>query len=111
MLHTVTTERRQHRRYLVEGKAVIRTDNGHWDGHLVDVGGGGILLLSRDAAVTVGEPVEVRCAVKGYPLEIQASGRVARTDSHAIGISFAETPAELEEVLLWLEASFMAALI
>lgn len=111
MVHTVTTERRQHRRYLIEGKAVIRTESGQWEGHVVDVGGGGILLLSRAAAVTVGEPVEVRFAIEGYPLEIQATGRVARSDSHAIGIAFAETPAELEEVLLWLEAGFLAALI
>jgi len=111
MVHTVTTERRQHRRYLIEGKAVIRTSAGQWEGRLVDVGAGGILLLSRVASVRVGEPIEVRFAIEGYPLEIQAAGRVARTDSYAIGIVFAETPAELEEVLLWLEANFLAALI
>ena len=111
MVHSVTTERRQHRRYLVEGKAVIRTSSGQFPCEVVDIGGGGILLLSREAAVTIGEPVEVRFGIEGYPIELQAEGRVARTDSHAIGIVFAEAPAELDEALLWLEANFLAALL
>ena len=111
MLHSVTTERRQHRRFLIEGKAVIRASSGQFRGELVDVGGGGILLLSRNASLTVGEPVEVRFAIAGWPVEIQGAGRVARTDSNAVGIAFAETPAELEEAILWLEASFLAALL
>ena len=111
MVHSVTTERRQHRRYLVEGKAVIRTSSGQFRAEVVDVGAGGVLLLCRTPKVTVGEPIEVRFAIAGWPVEIQAAGRVARTDSNAIGIAFAETPAELEEALLWLEASFLAAML
>jgi hypothetical protein len=111
MVHSVTTERRQHKRYLIDGKAVIRTSSGQFRCELVDVGGGGLLLLCRSAKVTVGEPVDVRFAIAGWPIEIQASGRVARTDSNAIGIAFAEPPAELEEAILWLEASFLAALL
>ena len=111
MVHSVTTDRRQHRRYLIEGKAIVRTSSGQFSGEVVDVGNGGVLLLSRTASVTVGEPIEVRFAIAGWPVEIQAAGRVARTDSNAVGIAFAETPAELEEALLWLEASFLAALL
>jgi len=111
MVHSVTTERRQHRRFLIEGKAIARTSSGQFRGEVVDIGAKGILLLSRTASVVIGEPIEVRFAIAGWPVEIQAAGRVARTDSNAIGIAFAETPAELEEALLWLEASFLAALL
>ncbi len=110
MVHSVTTERRQYRRYVVEGKAVISTSSGQYAAELVDVGKGGVLLLTQKDAVTVGEPVEVRFTIADYPVEVLASGRVARTDTHAIGIVFAEVPAELDEAVLWLEAGFMAAL-
>ena len=110
MLHTVTTERRQHKRYLVNGKAVIRTAAGSFPGELVDVGAGGVLLFTR-AAVSVGEPLETRFAIEGYPLEMKAKGRVARTEPGVVGIAFAETPPDLEEALLWLEADFLAALL
>ena len=110
MVHSSASERRQHRRYLVEGKAVVTTASGRFDAQLVDVGKGGVLLLAPSNAVTVGERVEVRFAIAGYPAEIEASGRVARTDTHAVGIAFAEVPAALDEAILWLEAGFMAAL-
>ena len=110
MLHTVTTERRQHKRYLVNGKAVIRTAVGSFSGELVDVGAGGLLLFSR-AAVCVGEPLETRFAIEGYPVEMKAKGRVARTEPGVVGIAFAETPPDLEEALLWLEAMFLTAML
>lgn len=110
MLHTVTTERRQHKRYLVDGKAIIRASSGEFPGTLVDVGGGGLLLLSR-AAVRIGEPLQARFSIQGYPLEITAKGRVARTEPNVVSIAFAETPPDLEEALLWLEAGFLAALL
>ena len=110
MLHTVTTERRQHKRYLVNGKAVIRTAAGSFSGELVDVGAGGVLLFSR-APVSVGEPLETRFAVEGYPVEMKAKGRVARTEPGVVGIAFAETPPDLEEALLWLEAMFLTAML
>ena len=110
MVHTVTTERRQHRRYIVDGKAILRTAAGQAPGSLVDVGAGGILLLSR-GAVCVGESLEVRFAIQGYPVEMKATGRVARTEPGVIGIAFAETPPDLEEALLWLEAEFLAAFL
>ena len=110
MVHSVTTERRQHRRHLVEGKAVISAPTGRFAAELVDVGKGGVLVLTQRDAVAVGEPVDFRFTIAGYPVEVLAKGRVARTDTHAVGIAFAEVPAELDEALLWLEAGFMAAL-
>lgn len=110
MLHTVTTERRQNKRYLVDGKAIIRTSSGEFPGTLVDVGVGGLLLLTR-AAARVGEPMETRFTIQGYPIEIKAAGRVARSEPGVVGIAFAETPPDLEEALLWLEADFLAALL
>ena len=110
MLHSVTTERRQHKRYLVKGKAVIRTVAGSFPGELVDVGAGGLLLFAR-AAVRVGDLLETRFAIEGYPIEFKVTGRVARTEPGVVGIAFAEAPPDLEEALLWLEAEFLAALL
>lgn len=110
MLHSVTTDRRQHRRYLVTGKAVLNTPSGEIAGELVDVGPGGLLLLSN-ATPPLGEPVEVRFTMEDYPLEVRAEGRVVHTDVAVVGIAFQEESESLEEVLLWLEAGFIAQLL
>ena len=110
MVHSVTTEHRQHRRYLVEGTAIVNTSSDQFAAELVDVGQGGVLLLAPKDSVTVGEPIEVRFTIVVYPVEIQASGRVARTDTHAIGIAFSEASPELDGAFLWLEAGFLATL-
>jgi hypothetical protein len=106
----VHSERRQHRRYVVEGKAIISSPSGELRAQLVDVGKGGVLVLAQSGAVTVGEQIDVRFTIEGYPVELQASGRVARTDTHAIGIAFAEVPTEFDEAILWLEAGFIATM-
>ena len=111
MIHSVTTERRQHRRYLVEGKSTSCTSAGQFTAELVDVGDGGALLLSRSTSVTVGEPIEARFAIAGYPMEVQAKGRVARADTHVIGIAFTEPPPGLDELILWLEAGFLSTIL
>ena len=110
MVHSDTSERRQHRRHLVEGKAIVKTDSGKFQAQLVDLGRGGVLVLGPVNSVQVGEQVRVRFAMAGYPLEIEASGTVVRTEEHAIGISFTEVPVDLDEAILWLEAGFLATL-
>lgn len=75
---------------------------------MVDLGRGGVLVLASSNSVKVGEQVRVRFALSGYPLEIEASGNVVRTDEHAIGVSFTEAPVDLDEAILWLEAGFLA---
>ena len=107
MLHS---ERRQHRRYLVEGKAVVKTSRGQVAAVLVDLGSGGVLLLAPSDSVTVGEQIDVRLAIAGYPDEIEVKARVARIDTHAIGITFVDPPVELDKAILWLEAGFLSAL-
>jgi len=77
---------------------------------MVDLGRGGVLVLAPVGSVTVGEEVRVRFALTGYPLEIETSGRVIRTDDHALGISFTDVPVDLDEAILWLEAGFLATL-
>jgi hypothetical protein len=47
----------------------------------------------------------------GYPIEIEASGKVVRTDDHAIGVAFTEVPVDLDEAMLWLEAGFIATVL
>lgn len=110
MVHSTANDRRQHRRYLTEGKAVIAVGPKQLNAQIVDVGKGGALVLAPNHALTVGEQVEVRVAIAGYPASVSVSGRVARTDTHAIGISFSEIPVELEEAVLWLEAEFLATM-
>lgn len=109
MLHTVTIDRRQSKRYLVVGKAVLRMSRGIATGELVDVGRGGLQVL-MDAPPPVGESLWVQFAVQGYPLEVKSIGQVVRSEAGFVGIAFPEDHPDLEEVLLWLEAGFLAAL-
>jgi hypothetical protein len=110
MVHSGPGERRQHKRHLVEGKAIIKTASGKFPAQMVDLGRGGALVLAASGSVKVGEQVRVRFALEGYPLEIETSGTVVRTDQHAIGVAFGEVPVDLDEALLWLEAGFIATL-
>jgi len=110
MVHSDTSERRQHRRHLVEGRAIVKTATGKFPAQLVDLGRGGVLVLGPVNSVQVGEEVRVRFAMEGYPLEIEASGQVVRTEDHAVGVAFTEVPVDLDEAILWLEAGFFATL-
>ena len=111
VLHSETADRRQHKRYLVEGKAIIKRVSEKFPAQVVDIGRGGILVLaSANRGITVGEEIRVRFALAGYPLEIEVGGKVVRTDTHAIGVAFTEVPVDLDEAILWLEANFLATL-
>ena len=110
MIHSVSSDRRQDRRYLVVGTGVIRTSRGEFPAELVNVGTGGMLAFC-DAAFPLGERVDVRFHVQDYPLEVKVPGRVVHTAVGLVGITIPEEPEELEEVLLWLEAGFMACLL
>jgi PilZ domain len=105
------SERRQHKRYLAEGNAVVNTVWGQVAAQLIDLGRGGVLLLATEGPAKAGEQIDVRFAIAGYPFEIRAKGQVVRTDSNAIGIAFADPPAELEKALLWLEAGSLSGLV
>jgi hypothetical protein len=59
----------------------------------------------------LGERVDVKFQVQDYPLEVHVKGRVVHTAIGLVGIGFLEEPEELDEVLLWLEAGFLACLI
>ena len=110
MVHSVTTDRRQGRRYLVVGTSVITTGKGSVPAELVNVGSGGLLAFC-DGNLSLGERVEVQFKVQDYPLEVRVKGRVVHTAVGLVGIGFLEEPEELDEVLLWLEAGFLACLI
>ena len=110
MVHSVSTDRRQGRRYLIVGKAVICTTKEQIAAELVNVGSGGMLAFC-DGALALGELVEVRFQVQDYPLEVQMKGRVLHTAVGLVGIAFLEESEALDEVLLWLEAGFLACLI
>lgn len=110
MVHANSNERRQHRRHLVEGKAILKKASGNISAQLVDLGRGGALVLAPLNSVTVGEPVRIRFAMSGYPIEMEVSGKVVRTEDHAVGIAFTEVPVDLDEAILWLEAGFIATM-
>ena len=110
MVHSVTTDRRQGRRYLIVGTAIISTAKDNLPAELVNVGSGGMLAFC-DSPLSLGERVEVRFQVQDYPLEVKVQGRIVHTAVGLIGIGFLEEPESLDEVLLWLEAGFLACLI
>ena len=110
MVHSVTTDRRQGRRYLIVGKAIISTAKEQVEAELVNVGSGGMLAFC-DSALPLGERVDVRFQVQDYPLDVEVKGRVVHTVVGLVGIGFLEEPESLDEVLLWLEAGFLACLI
>jgi hypothetical protein len=110
MVHSVTTDRRQVKRYLVVGTAVIATSKDQFPAELINIGSGGMLTFC-DAALSLQERVEVRVQVQDYPLEVRVQGRIVHTAVGLIGIAFLDEPQSLDEVLLWLEAGFLACLI
>lgn len=107
MLHS---EHRQHKRYLTEGKVLVRTVGGQFVAELVDLGKAGALLLAGGDFVKVGEEIDVHLAIRNYPVAIETRGRVIRIDSNAIGIVFVDPPVELDKSILWLESGFLSAL-
>ena len=104
------TDRRKHKRYMAEGKAVIRSSFGTAPADIVNIGRGGFLAFCK-APVSIGDPLEVYFEIQGYPLEIQSKGRVVRKESGVLGMAFDAEPQEMEEILLWLEAGFLAAFL
>ena len=103
-------DRRQHKRFLVNGVASIEAGDKLIQGELLNVGAGGLLVLSP-AALAKGTPVHVRFIVKDYPLEISVQGTVAHSTESSVGVMFSEEPEGLDEILLWLEAGFLAAML
>jgi hypothetical protein len=107
----IYSERRQHKRYLVVGTAVVNSSSSEIAAELVGLSRGGVLVLAPSDSVTVGEKIRVRFAIADYPAEIEAKGQVTRIDTGTIAISFVDPPVELEEAVLWLEAGFFATLL
>jgi PilZ domain-containing protein len=110
MVHSGASDRRQGRRYLIVGTGIIRTARGEFQAELVNVGPGGMLAFC-DAALALGERAEVCFSVQDYPLEVKIQGRIVHSAVGLVGISFLDQPESLDEVMLWLEAGFMACLI
>ena len=103
-------DRRQHKRFLVNGVASLETGSESIQGELLNIGAGGLLILTA-ALLPQGTPVHARFIVKDYPLEVSVEGVVAHSNENTIGVMFSEEPDGLEEILLWLEAGFLAAML
>jgi hypothetical protein len=110
-VHSATDDRREGRRYLVVGKGIITTSSGQeYSAELVNIGPGGMLTFC-DGVPQLTERVSVRFTIEGYPLEVNLAGRVVHTAVGLLGVAFLEEPEALDEVLLWLEAGFLACLL
>jgi hypothetical protein len=105
------SDRREHRRYIVEGRAIAATSSRRLAAALVDLSVGGVLLITVGGPVPVGEQIEVKFAIAGYHVEINAKGRVARTAPNIIAIAFSDPPAAVYEAVLWLEAGVFSSMI
>lgn len=103
-------ERRQYKRFLVNGVACLHTPGDSYQCELLNIGAGGLLVLTP-AALAKGSAVRVRFIVKDYPLEVTVDGTVAHSNEQTVGVMFSEEPEGLEEILLWLEAGFLAAML
>jgi hypothetical protein len=90
--------------------AIIRSGREESTAELVNIGSGGMLAFC-DASIPLGERVDVRFQVQDYPVEIAVTGRVVHNRIGLIGVGFLEETESLDEVLLWLEAGFLACLI
>lgn len=116
MFHSVSEERRLHRRYMVRGQAVLRTLPGSSSekvdevDEIVNVGGGGLVVLS-ETPPRAGTELEIHFTIRGYQSEIRAKGRVIRTEIGLAAISFLEPPAGIQELVNWLEAALIAGLL
>jgi hypothetical protein len=108
MLHS---ERRKHRRYMVEGKAVVESGSRQFAGALVDISEGGVLLITVEENVPVGARLEVSFGMDGYPVEINSKGIAVRAAPNVIAMAFSDPPWELYQAILWLEAGFLANLV
>ena len=103
-------DRRQFKRFLVNGVASLEAHGETIQCELLDLGAGGLLVLTP-AALPKGTPVRVHFIVKDYPLEVTVEGAVAHSNEMTVGVMFSEEPDGLEEILLWLEARFLAAML
>jgi hypothetical protein len=111
MVYSGTEDRREGRRYLVVGKGTVTSLSGQeFSAELVNIGPGGMLAFC-DGAPPLGEQVNLRFTIEGYPLEVQLVGRVVHTAVGLLGVAFLEEPEALDEVLLWLEANFLSCLL
>ena len=103
-------DQRQYRRFLVNGVVSLEAGDNKIQAELLNIGAGGLLILTS-AVLPKGMPVHARFIVKDYPLEVSVSGSVAHCNGSTMGLMFSEELEGLDEILLWLEASFMAAML
>lgn len=103
-------DRRQHRRFLVNGIASLQSGSTILQAELLNVGAGGLLVLT-EAALPDGVAVQARFLINNYPLEVVVNGFVAHSTESTMGIAFSEEPDGLDEIILWLEAGFMAGML
>jgi hypothetical protein len=100
---------REGSRYLVVGNVRLEAGSHQVDAELVNIGPAGLLAFS-DAALPLGDRIDLRIAVQGYPAEVRMRGRVVHSAVGLIGVGFLDVPADLAQMLQWLEAQLEACL-
>jgi len=95
-------ERRRYKRYPVSGLVEFMTEAVWSPSKLLDIGKEGVLIHS-DVAASPGEELTFRFIVSGYQGLFETSGKVVRNQNDVLAFKFLEEPAELKNLLSWLE--------
>jgi len=113
LFHSPQDERRRNKRFIVKGQARLRLPSGSSPDEVlevVDLSGGGMLVFGN-VSLPVGMILDIRFTVQGYLTELQAKGRIVRTDRGVLGFSFTEDPPGMAALLAWLEAGVIGGML
>ena len=95
-------EKRHYKRYIVTGEVAFRTASEGTTGKLVNVGMGGILILS-DFSPPCGTNLTLLFVIHGYPGMYEAEGKAVRIQQGVLAVMFSEEPLGLKKLLLSLD--------
>ena len=100
MFHSSSNERRQHKRFMVEGTAKLR--NGSEDSteplEVLNIGRGGLLLVCSDPA-PVNAELNVLFTIRGFNRELSAKAKVVRHAPSVVALEFSQPPEEMEDLV------------
>jgi len=113
MFHSDPEERRQHKRFFVQGLLRLQPAGGEFSQELfevVNVSSGGVLILTKTSPLA-GSNIEIRFTIQGYNGEIQAKGLVIRSDPNFAAIEFTDKPEGIVGLVNWLEAGLIGSFL
>ena len=106
-----TGERREHKRFIVPGKAITRMPDGSTTVlEVLDVSLGGLFLLCA-APPPMGAQVEMKFTIADYEPELSAVAGVVRLQDGAMGVAFEPAPEGIDRLINWLETEWMIEML